>query len=62
MTGKFLGIIDVTTTDRHMIRLRSLPAAGTGNPSDFLDMIHFIPIDMNQYLPRFATDGTLQYF
>ena len=62
MTGKFLGIIDVTTTDRHMIRLRSLPAAGTGNPSNFLDMVHFIPIDMNQYLPRFNTNGTLQYF
>lgn len=62
MTGKFLGIIDVTTTDRHKITLRSLPAAGTGNPSDFLDMIHFIPINQNQYLPRFAVDGTLQYF
>ncbi len=62
MTGKFLGIVDVTTTDRHMIRLRSLPAAGTGNPSDFLDMIHFIPIDQNQYLPRFNVNGTLQYF
>lgn len=62
MTGKFLGIIDVTTTDRHTVRFRSLPAAGTGNPSDFLDMMHFIPIDQNQYLPRFNVDGTLQYF
>ncbi len=62
MTGKFLGIIDVTTTDRHKITLRSLPGAGTGNPSNFLDMIHFIPINQNQYLPRFAVDGSLQYF
>jgi len=62
MTGKFLGIIDVPTTDRHKFRLRSLPAAGTGNPSDYLDMVHFIPINQNQYLPRFANDGTLQYF
>jgi uncharacterized surface protein with fasciclin (FAS1) repeats len=62
MTGKFLGIIDVTTTDRHKITFRSLPAAGTGNPTDFLDMIHFIPINQNQYLPRFASNGTLQYF
>jgi uncharacterized surface protein with fasciclin (FAS1) repeats len=62
MTGKFLGIIDVTTTDRHKITLRSLPAAGTGNPSNFLDMFHFIPINDNQYLPRFNRDGTLQYF
>jgi uncharacterized surface protein with fasciclin (FAS1) repeats len=62
MTGKFLGIIDVTTTDRHKITLRSLPAALTGNNSDFLDMFHFIPINDNQYLPRFNRDGTLQYF
>jgi uncharacterized surface protein with fasciclin (FAS1) repeats len=62
MTGKFLGIVDVPTTDRHKFKLRSLPAAGTGNPSDFLDMVHFIPINENQFLPRFANDGTLQYF
>jgi uncharacterized surface protein with fasciclin (FAS1) repeats len=62
MSGKFLGIIDVTTTDRHKIRLRSLPPAGTGNPENYLDMFHFIPINDNQYLPRFARDGTLQYF
>jgi uncharacterized surface protein with fasciclin (FAS1) repeats len=62
MTGKFLGIIDVTTTDVHKITLRSLPAAGTGNPENYLDMIHFIPINDNQYLPRFNRDGTLQFF
>ncbi len=62
MTGKYLGVIDVNTTDRHKILLRSLPAAGTGNPSNFLDMIHFIPVNDNQYLPRFNRDGTLQYF
>ena len=62
MTGKFLGIVDVTTTDRHKVMIRSLPAAGTGNPSCFLDMFHFIPINDVQYLPRFNIDGTLQYF
>lgn len=62
MTGKFIGIIDVTTTDRHKFRLRSLPAAGTGNPTNYFDMVHFIPINENQYLPRFNNDGTLQYF
>jgi uncharacterized surface protein with fasciclin (FAS1) repeats len=62
MTGKFLGIVDVTTTDRHKITLRCLPAAGTGNPSCFLDMIHFIPINDVQYLPRFNIDGTTQNF
>jgi hypothetical protein len=62
MTGKFLGIVDVPTTDRHVVRIQALPAAGTGNPSNFLDMFHFIPINDNQYLPRFAVNGTLQYF
>jgi uncharacterized surface protein with fasciclin (FAS1) repeats len=62
MTGKYLGVIDVNTTDRHKITLRSLPAAGTGNPTNYLDMIHFIPINQNQYLPRFSANGTLQYF
>jgi len=61
-TGKFLGIIDVTTTDRHKFRIRSLPAAGTGNTTDYFDMVHFIPINQIQYLPRFAMDGTLQNF
>jgi uncharacterized surface protein with fasciclin (FAS1) repeats len=62
MTGKFLGVIDVTTTDRHKIKLVSLPASGTGQPINYLDMFHFIPINDNQYLPRFNTDGTLQNF
>ncbi len=62
MTGKFLGIIDVTTTDRHKFKLRALPASGTGQTANFLDMVHFIPINENQYLPRFNVDGTLQYF
>jgi uncharacterized surface protein with fasciclin (FAS1) repeats len=60
--GKFLGIIDVTTTDRHTFRLQALPAAGTGQESNFLDMIHIIPVNMNQYLPRFARDGSLVNF
>lgn len=62
MTGKFVGIIDVQTTDRHKIRMDALSGAGTGNPSNFLDMIHFIPVNMNQYLPRFNRDGTTQNF
>ncbi|WP_166437228.1 fasciclin domain-containing protein [Niastella caeni] len=60
--GKFLGIIDVPTTDRHVFRLQALPAAGTGQPSNFLDMIHIIPVNNNQYLPRFARDGSLVNF
>ncbi|WP_207510627.1 fasciclin domain-containing protein [Longitalea luteola] len=60
--GKYLGIIDVPTTDRHVFRLQALPGAGTGQNSNFLDMIHIIPVNMNQYLPRFARDGTLVDF
>ncbi|HEY8658674.1 MAG TPA: fasciclin domain-containing protein, partial [Hanamia sp.] len=63
MAGKFVGVVDVTTTDRHMIRLEANAASGTGQPSNYLDMIHFIPVDWpSQFLPRFRTDGTLIYF
>ncbi|MEO5562114.1 MAG: fasciclin domain-containing protein [Chitinophagaceae bacterium] len=62
MTGKYLGFIDVQTTDRHKIRIQALPAAGTGQPNNFLDMIHFIPINDNQYLPRFTLAGGREYF
>lgn len=59
--GKFVGIIDVPTTDRHVIRIQALPAAGTGQESNFLDMIHIIPVNMPQYLPRFGRDGSIVY-
>lgn len=63
MSGKLVGTVTVPTTDRHQIRFDVQPAAGTGNPNNNLDMIHFIPVDWpSQYLPRFNTDGTLQYF
>jgi uncharacterized surface protein with fasciclin (FAS1) repeats len=62
MSGKFVGVVDIATTDRHTVRLRVLPDAGTGQNTNWLDMIHFIPIEMNQYLPRFNRDGTLQFF
>jgi uncharacterized surface protein with fasciclin (FAS1) repeats len=63
MSSRFVGIVDVPTTDRHIVRFDVLPAAGTGNPSNWLDMIHFIPADWpSQYLPRFGRDGTLLYY
>jgi len=61
MTGKFLGIVDVPTTSRHVFRLQALPGAGTGQTANYLDMIQFIPIDQNQYLPRFDRNGALVY-
>ena len=61
MSAKYVGTVDVTTTDRHVIRLQALPAAGTGNPTNHLDMIHFIPVNMHQYLPRFDQLGNMVY-
>ncbi len=57
MTGKYLGIIDVATTDRHKFTIRSLPPATTGQTANYFDMVHFIPINDPQYLPRFDQDG-----
>ncbi len=63
MSGKFVGLVDVNTTDRHTIRFDVQPAAGTGNPNNYLDMIHFIPATWSsQFLPRMATNGALINF
>jgi uncharacterized surface protein with fasciclin (FAS1) repeats len=62
MSGKYVGTVDVPTTDRHIIRFDVLPAAGTGNPNNNLDMIHIIPVDWpSQVLPRFGMDGSVVY-
>lgn len=63
MSGKFVGSVDVTTTDRHILRFDVQPAAGTGNPNNNIDMVHFIPVDWSsQYLPRMGTSGLLVNF
>lgn len=58
-TGVFaarqVGVIDFTTTKQQTIRIT--PLVGTQNNNN-LDMIHFIPVDENQILPRFRPDGT----
>lgn len=59
--SKFLGIIDVTTTDRHVFRLQALAAAGTGQEANWLDMIHIIPVNSPQTVPRFGRDGSIAY-
>lgn len=59
MSGKFVGTVDVPTTDRHKIRIQALPGAGTGQNSNWMDMIHIIPISSNQYLPRFDRLGNM---
>lgn len=50
-----VGVIDFTTTKQQIIRIT--PLVGTQNNNN-LDMIHFIPVDENQVLPRFKPDGT----
>ncbi|MEO6731144.1 MAG: fasciclin domain-containing protein [Ferruginibacter sp.] len=57
--GKLVGVYDFQTTQRQTIRIT--PLTGTQN-NNFLDMIHFIPIDENQVLPRFQPNGTKIYF
>jgi uncharacterized surface protein with fasciclin (FAS1) repeats len=54
--GRCVGTVDIKTTERHKLRLE--PILGSGEVTH-LDMVHFIPINDKQYLPRFAPDGTL---
>jgi len=56
--GRMLGIIDVKITGRHKIRFDLI--SGSNSDCNF-DMIHFIPINMNQTSPRFNPDGTIEY-
>lgn len=56
--GKLVGTYEFLTTQRQTLRIT--PLSGTQN-NNFVDMIHFIPIDDNQVLPRFKTDGSKVY-
>lgn len=53
--GRMVGIVDVKVTGRHKVRLSV--AAGSNGTND-IDMMHFIPLGLNQIYPRFKTDGT----
>jgi len=54
-----VGVIEFTTTQQQIIRIT--PLVGTQNNNN-LDMIHFIPIDQDQVLPRFRPTGEMIYF
>ena len=58
LAGKMVGIYEFKTTQRQTIRFT--PLSGTQD-DNYLDMIHFIPVDEPQYLPRFRPDGTKIY-
>ncbi len=53
--SRLVGTVDIQTTERHMLRI--LAINGTQNNNN-LDMIHFIPVDDPQVLPRFKPDGS----
>ncbi|MCX6239743.1 MAG: fasciclin domain-containing protein [Bacteroidia bacterium] len=54
--ARLLGVIDIKTTDRHILRIQNI--SGTQNNNN-LDLIQFIPINDDQVYPRFKPDGTL---
>jgi len=53
--GRLVGIVDIPTTQRHKLRFEAI--SGTNRDLHF-DMVHFIPVDQPQFLPRFAPDGS----
>lgn len=53
--GRLLGTIDITTTDRHTLRMQAI--SGGGQNVNNIDLIQFIPVDMNQLSPRFTQSG-----
>ena len=57
--AKLAGTIEVTTTDRHKIRLQAIRDFGSGASGVTLDMIHFIPVDIDQLYPKFNRDGSV---
>lgn len=56
--SRLLGTIDINTTGRQVFRLENV--LGTQNNNN-LDMVHFIPAESPQTVPRFARDGSMVY-
>lgn len=56
--GRQVGTYEFQTTQRQTVRITNL--TGTQN-NNYLDMIHFIPVDDNQVWPKFKIDGTKTY-
>lgn len=56
--ARMVGIVDVKVTGNHKIRFDLV--SGANSDCNF-DMIHFIPIGMDQTSPRFNQDGTIEY-
>ncbi|MFL5746018.1 MAG: hypothetical protein ACJ751_15195, partial [Niastella sp.] len=61
MASKLLGTIEITTTGRHKMRFVCTENGSSSNYDSWLDMIHFIPENMDQFKPKFGTDGSIVY-
>jgi uncharacterized surface protein with fasciclin (FAS1) repeats len=61
MASKLLGTIEITTTGRHKMRFVCTENGSSSKYDSWLDMIHFIPENMDQFKPKFATDGSIVY-
>lgn len=56
----FAGIIDVATTDRHVLRFTCVKDQGSGaTNTSTVDFVQFIPVDQDQQRPLFARDGSI---
>lgn len=55
--ARLIGVVDVTSTGEHILRFDRVFGNGRANGGIWLDMIHFIPEDMEQIWPKFGRDG-----
>ncbi|MGQ7946555.1 fasciclin domain-containing protein [Flavobacterium sp. WC2509] len=52
--SRLVGIVEVTTTGRHLIKFTAdVPNGGGGQDADRFDMVEFRPVDMDQLWPKF---------
>jgi hypothetical protein len=53
-TCRLVGIVEVTTTGRHLIKFHTdVPSSGGGGDADRFDMVEFRPVEMDQIWPKF---------
>ena len=58
MASKLVGTVEIMTTGRHKIKFVTTEVSPKTSAS-WLDMIHFIPENANQFEYKFATDGSI---
>lgn len=57
MVAILLGVVNVITTDKHLLYMNAIGTAASGTIT--ADMVQFIPIDQDQENPRFNRNGSL---